>query len=131
NPGVNLEDRVRLLLSSGYASYKLEKWPEALEVYQQLLVLKPNRLDALIRGAHCYLSLGRADEAVASFQETATALTQRGHDLVVQSRFEVALAYYRHALAIQVYRVQKQGPTEFASALAASHLNIAKTQLLQ
>jgi len=72
----------------GDSYYGLHQWRDALDHYEQMLILQPDRVVALARAAECQYALGKANEAV-KWQEKALGLAPTNKQIELRARLEL------------------------------------------
>jgi tetratricopeptide (TPR) repeat protein len=113
----------RILQVRGDSFYGLRQWADALDHYQQLLLLEPNQLHAMARLGDCQYSLGRTNEALTAYRDLAASHTQHGNILRNQGKLDRAAGHYGQAIEIQTRLIQRKGQSELSSELATSYTN--------
>jgi tetratricopeptide (TPR) repeat protein len=121
----------RVLQIRADSFYGLRRWDEALQRYQQLQVLQPNRLIVLARIASCESAQGRTNEALTASEDLVKGLRNRGNELLVQGKPEEAIGLYEQAVEIQSWLRQHNSHSEAVADLAMDHYNLAGAFVFQ
>jgi tetratricopeptide (TPR) repeat protein len=111
--------------------YGLRRWEEALQRYQQLRVLRPNRLVVLARIASCQSAQGRTNVALTAAEDLAKGLRNRGNELLVEGKSDEAIGHYEQAVEIQSWLREQKSQPKVAGDLAMSHRNLGDALLLR
>ena len=101
-------DRIGVLASKGQSLLSLDKTEEALQVFDEILLIDPNHTDTLVKKGEALERLRRADEAIlcydqaiAADQSMTIAYLHKGGLFNRMERYEEALKCYEQALRTQ------------------------------
>lgn len=105
NPGYAVE----MMQAKAQLLASLERYPEALELYDQLVVYRPDSEGVQLSRAELLLRMGRLDDSIAQYKaslkrwpESAMTLNAYGYTLADRTdRFKEAARYIKKALAIE------------------------------
>ena len=91
----------------GWALYHLGQYEDGLQIFDEILGLAPQTVDAALGRGRCYRMLGRVDDAADAFwlahqlsPGDAHPLCERGAVLILDQRWDEALADYHAAEAL-------------------------------
>jgi tetratricopeptide (TPR) repeat protein len=108
NAGLLAPDDYRWHYLSGYLEMTRGNLPEAVELYEKTLILKPDFLPAILRLGRSHLDLGRYEEAGAAFErsrqgapEVAAAYAGLAKAAAALGDDEVAVGHFEHALVLE------------------------------
>jgi len=112
------EKKIIVLLDSGRAFYKEEKYPEAIEEFKKVLDLDPERTEAIRYIREVRNTIGKREEARRRVQEMAQA-----KELEVKRHFTLGKSYYTEGRYEKAIR-------EFEKALALNPKHTLATEHL-
>src|ERR1043165_1810388 len=117
-------DRLMSVLQvRGDSFYGLHELQQALDCYQQILILHPNRVATLALVANCEYGIGRVTEALSTYHAVAKSQNERGNAFLVDGKPDAAIVRYQNAIEIEAWLVQEKGQRQLANELAKSHSN--------
>ena len=106
--------RTDVLEIRGDSFYGLHQWRDALDRYQQILKLEPNRVTIQARVAECQTELGRRDEALATYSGLAMIFKARAEARFAQGKVKAALSELEQGLDLCGWLVEQQGQKALA-----------------
>jgi len=117
-------DRLMSVLQvRGDSFYGLHELQQALDCYQQILILHPDRVATLALVANCEYGIGRVTEALSTYDTLAKRQNNQANAFLVDGKPDAAVVRYQNAIEIQAWLIEKNGQRQLANELAKSHCN--------
>jgi tetratricopeptide (TPR) repeat protein len=123
--------QAQALLIRGDSFFGLHNWGEALNRFQQVLVLQPKRTLAMARLADCQIALGKRNEGLSTLQELANVQSSRGDTLLALGKLDAAISHYENAIEVQRNLNEHGGGGELFHGISLTQNKLGNALLLQ
>lgn len=115
----------------GDAFYGLNQWREALDSYQRIIAVQPDRTAISARVAECQYALGNSNQALNTYAELARSHIERGDGFLIQDKVDAAAVHYEQAIGILNYLLKMDLAPEMTRGLAQTYEKRGHAFLMQ